>query len=156
MNGCSIMERTRVCVCVCTHTLAAGQPIFKGIHISSSCQSAATAGCLLLQLEQNVKTQRAAHLLPLPLRIQSLFLHHPPFALFFSSSFLLVHSGIFNSLNVSDSVCKCHVSHPLLFCHVTCTNGRAVRQACDCFSELLHLFLLVSVPYINEARVKHL
>lgn len=74
------------------------------------------------------------------LRIQSLFLHHPPFTLFFSSSFPLVLSAIFNSLNVSESVYKCHVSPPLLFCHVTRTNGRAVRQACDCFSGIVASF----------------
>lgn len=75
-----------------THTHAAGQPILRLIHNSSSCQSQATTGCLLLLLEQYIKTQRARHLLPLSLRILSLHvsLPHPPFirpAFFLSLSF---------------------------------------------------------------------
>lgn len=66
-NGTYMCSRTH------THTYnhTAGQPTLKLIHISCACQSQATTGCLLLLLEQYIKTQRARHLLPLSPRILS-------------------------------------------------------------------------------------
>lgn len=60
------------------------QPVLRLNHNSSSCQSQGRTGCLLLLLEQYVKTQRATHLLPLSPRTPSLshfimlffFFHH--------------------------------------------------------------------------------
>lgn len=117
---------------MCTHS----QPILRLNHNSSSCQSQGRTGCLLLLLEQYVKTQRATHLLPLSPRIPSLsltlscfsFFHHFfHFFFFFSTvgfAVAAVNFPSFNLLNApiqTESVCvwACVFAHVLLYVHTS-------------------------------------
>lgn len=85
MNSCSVMEHThaRIRTLVCTLARPGSQPILRLIHNSSTCQSQAMKGYLLLLLEQYIKTQKARHLLPLSLRILSFSATPSLYPLFF-------------------------------------------------------------------------
>ncbi len=97
-NYMSIIDDQLLCngTYMCTRTLTAGQPIFRLIHNSSSCQSQVTTGCLLLLLEQYIKTQRdTCYPSPGYQDAVCLSLPHPPFifpAFFLSLTFSFIFS----------------------------------------------------------------